>query len=96
MVEQSTDANEASGDVNGCGSRAGEDAEGVVADVSSERLRAVGERASESGGRETNPVESLRARAGKFVISFFLSQRQHPKRYEITEQVYSISRNPTY
>ena len=77
MVEQSTDANEASGDVNGCGSRAGEDAEGVVADVSSERLRAVGERAPESG-RETNPVESLRARASKFVISFFLSRRLHP------------------
>ena len=76
MVEQSTDANEASSDVNGCGSRAGEDAEGVVADVSSERLRVVGERAPESG-RETSPVESLRARS-KFVIPFFLSQRLHP------------------
>ena len=76
MVEQSTVANEASVDLNGCGLRAGEDAEGVVADVSSERLRVVGERAPESG-RETSPVESLRARS-KFVIPFFLSQRLHP------------------
>ena len=96
MVEQSTVANEASVDVNGCGLRAGEDAEGVVADVSSERLREVGERASESGGRGENPVESLRASAGKFVNSFFLSQRQHPMRNEITEQIYSVSRYPTY
>ena len=80
--------------MNGCGLKAGEDAEGVVADVSSERLREVGERASESGG--ANPVESLRASEGKFVNSLFLSQRQHPMRNEITEEIYSVSRYPTY
>ena len=96
MVEQSTVDNEASVDVNGCGLKVGEDAEGVVADVSSERLREVGERSSESGGREANPVESLRASEGKFVNSRFLSQRQHPMRNEITEQIYSVSRYPTY
>ena len=74
MVEKSTVANEASIDVNGCGLKAGEDAEGVVADVSSERLREVGERSSESGGREANPRESLRASEGKFDFPLSLSQ----------------------
>ena len=67
MVEQSTVANEASVDVNGCGLKSGEDAEGVVADMSSERLREAGEQSSESGGREVLPPESLRASEGEFV-----------------------------
>ena len=74
MVEQSTVANESSVDVNDCGLRAGEDAEGVVADVSSERLREAGERLSESGGREVVAPESLRATEGKFDFPLSVSQ----------------------
>ena len=66
MVAQLTVANESSVDVNGCGLGAGEDPEGVVADVSSDRLREAGERLSESGGREVVAPESLRATEGKF------------------------------
>ena len=59
MFEQSTVTNEASVDVNGWGLKTGEDAEGVVADVSSEKLREAGERSSESGGHEVLPPEFL-------------------------------------
>ena len=74
MVEQSTVANESSVDVNGCGLKAGEDAGGVVVDVSSEGLREAGERLSESGGREVVASESLRASGGKYDFPLSLSQ----------------------